>query len=227
MADSTAGTVLLLYNPSKQPSAGRRSQSFQGGPGPVSCTVISHPARRFSLELFRVPLAMLALLALVGSWEPAAVAASAARASTGTPGERPPSRLRLVRPLAPLVPGQPASLGIETVGEHGELLAAQHPVAVTLSGAAGLTAATLVNLPAGSSRIAVPLSAAKPGLWQIEARAHGLYSASTVVVCVAPAVLQRHQALRAVPARPTASPGAAAAKAPGATFPPPRPPRPT
>jgi len=176
----------------------------------VSRTVPSHPSRRCSAERLRAPLVLLALpaplallvlLALLGSWEPAAVAASAARASTGTPDERPPSRLRLVRPPAPLVPGQQAPLGIETVGEHGELLAAQHPVAVTLSGAAGLTATTLVNLPAGSSRIAVPLIAAKPGLWQIEARAQGLYSASTVVVCVAPAVLARHQALAAAPPR--------------------------
>jgi hypothetical protein len=121
--------------------------------------------------------------------------------------------------VGPLVPGQQAPLGIETVGERGQLLAAQHPVAVSLSGAAGLTATTRVNLPAGSSRAAVPLTATKPGLWQIEARAQGLYSASTVVVCVAPAVLARHQALAAAPARRPAAAGAAAAKAPAGAAP--------
>jgi hypothetical protein len=186
----------------------------------VSRTVTSHATRRPAAApvpallpalLARLLPALLALLALLASGGPAA---GAAGPSAGTAGERPPSRLRLVRPVGPLVPGQQAPLGIETVGEHGQLLAAQHPVAVSLSGAAGLTATTLVNLPAGSSRAAVPLTATKPGLWQIEARAQGLYSASTVVVCVAPAVLARHQALAAAPARRPATAGVAAAKAP-------------
>lgn len=195
----------------------------------MSRTVTSHATRRPAAE--RLPaqspqplsrplaralpalLALITLFAMLASGEPAAVAAGH---STGKAGERPPSRLRLVRPAGPLVPGQQASLGIETVGERGELLAAQHPVAVSLSGAVGLTAATRATVPAGSSRADVPLTATKPGLWQIEARTLGLYSASTVVVCVAPAVLARHQALVAVPAKAPASPRATApAAAPG------------
>ncbi|HEV3073040.1 MAG TPA: hypothetical protein VHB47_01375, partial [Thermoanaerobaculia bacterium] len=191
----------------------------------MSRTVTSHATRRPAAELLpaRVPqrlpavlarplpalLPLLTLLAMLASGEEPA--AGAAGSAAGTAGERPPSRLRLVRPLGPLVPGQQAPLGIETVGERGQLLAAQHPVAVSLSGAAGLTATTRVNLPAGASRAAVPLTAAKPGLWQIEARAQGLYSASTVVVCVAPAVLARHQALAAAPPRRPAAAGTAPA----------------
>ncbi len=196
----------------------------------MSRTVTSHATRRPTAELLPVLLhaplpaplpallarllpALLALLAmLLAAGEPAA---GAAGPSAGTAGERPPSRLRLVRPVGPLVPGQQAALGIETIGERGQLLAAQHPVAVSLSGAAGLTATTRVNLPAGASRADVPLTATKPGLWQIEARAQGLYAAwSTVVVCVAPAVLARHQALATAPARPPAAAGPAPAKAP-------------
>jgi hypothetical protein len=170
----------------------------------VSRTVTSHAARRWRQGSTGLLLALLAFRA------PAAAAAGAGAAT----GERPPSRLRLVRPAAPLVPGQQATLAIETLGERGQPLAAQHPIAVSLFGAAGLTATKLVTLPAGSSQVTVQLSSVKPGLWQIEARAHGLYSASTVVVCVAPAVLERHQALALAPAGRTAATGAAAAKAP-------------
>ncbi|HXO40027.1 MAG TPA: hypothetical protein VN999_01160, partial [Thermoanaerobaculia bacterium] len=213
----------------------------------MSRTVTSHATRRPAAELFPAPPlqllarllpalvaplpAMLAMLAMLAGGEPAAGAAGPPAAPTG---QRPPSRLRLVRPVGPLVPGQQAPLGIETVGERGELLAAQHPVAVSLAGAAGLTATTRVTLPAGASRADVPLTGTKPGLWQIEARAQGLYSASTVVVCVAPAVLARHQALAAVPPRRPAATGTAPApaarnqvtapaprQAPQATLPPP------
>jgi hypothetical protein len=196
----------------------------------VSRTVTSHATRRSAAELLPalVPAllsAMLAMLAMLGGVEPAAGAAGPA---AGKAGERPPSRLRLVRPVGPLTPGQQAPLGIETVGERSELLAAQHPVEVSLSGTAGLTATTRVTVPAGASRADVTLTATKPGLWQIEARAQGLYPASTVVVCVAPAVLARHQALAAVPPRrpaaartaparePTSAPAATPASAPAA-----------
>jgi len=171
----------------------------------VSRTVTAHAARRWRRWSTGL---LLALLAFRG---PAAAAAGAGGAAIG---ERPPSRLHLVRPVGPLVPGQQATLEIETLGEHGQPLAAQHAIAVSLFGAAGLIATTRVELPAGSSRVAVPLSSAKPGLWQVEARAHGLYSASTVVVCVAPAVLERHQAIKLAPAGRTVAAGATAAKAP-------------
>ena len=169
----------------------------------MSRTVTSHAARRWRRWSTGL---LLALLAVRGP-----AAAGIARAAIA---ERPPSRLHLVRPDGPLVPGQQATLEIETVGEQGQPLAAQHPLVVSLFGGAGLIAAPRVNLPAGSSRVAVPLSSAKPGLWQIEARAQGLYSASTVVVCVAPAVLERHQALKLVPAGRRAAGGATAANAP-------------
>jgi hypothetical protein len=134
------------------------------------------------------PAAMAALLALTLAPWPAGAAGA---------GEPPPSRLRLVRPAVSLVPGREASLVIQTVGERGERLAAQHPLTLTLSGAAGITPMTRVVVPAGSSEVSVPIRAAKPGLWQVEARGQGLYSTSTVIACVAEALLQHHQALAA------------------------------
>jgi hypothetical protein len=131
-------------------------------------------------------------------------------------GERPPSRLRLLRLVEPLVPGQQVQLVVETVGEHNEPLAVMHPLVVSLLGANGLTAMTRVTIKTGASKVEVPLSAVKPGLWQIDARAEGLYSASTVVVCVAPEVLQHHQAVAAAPVRRTAG-----APAPLPALPPP------
>jgi hypothetical protein len=139
---------------------------------------------------------LLVLLALAAR----APAAAATRADGAE--RRPPSRLRLVRLGAPLVPGQKANLRIETTGESGDLLPVPRPVVVSLLGAAGLTATTRVTVPAGSAAVEVPITAGKPGVWQVEARGEGLYSASTVVACVHPAVLQSHQAVAAAPAQP-------------------------
>jgi hypothetical protein len=172
----------------------------------------TRPARPARPARQRLPALLPALLAV---WALAAGVSPPAAA-----GSRPPSRLRLQRLAAPLTPGQTAQLVIETVGEHGEALAALRPLAVTLVGATGLTATTRVTVETGASKVAVPVSARKPGLWQIDARAEGLYSASMVVSCVEPDVLQRHQALASVPVR-----GTAAAPVPKRS-PPPRPPPP-
>ena len=115
----------------------------------------------------------------------------------GGSGQLPPSRLRLVRPVGGLVAGRPDSLRIETTGEHGQLLPAQHPLVVALSGANGLTSTTRVTVPAGATEVEVPIVAAKPSLWQVEVRSDGLYSTSTVITSVAEALAQRHKALAA------------------------------
>jgi len=172
--------------------------------------------RRSALPAWR----WLPVLLALAAWAPAASAATRAEVAE----RRPPSRLRLVRPGAPLVPGQQASLRIETTGENGDLLPVPRPVVVSIFGAAGLTATTRVMVPAGSAAVEVPITAARPGVWQVEVRGEGLYSASTVVACVHPAVLQSHQAVAAARARraagagaaPAGAPPAAAAKPPGA-----------
>jgi hypothetical protein len=146
------------------------------------------------------------LLALAWvSWTPAAVALSAGAS------EPPPSRLRLERLSGPLVPGQHATLRIETVDQAGKPLPVPRPIEVSLTGAAGLTSTVRITVPAGSAGVGVPIKASKPGLWQVDARGEGLYSASTVIVCVAPAVLERHQDVARVLQRlPATAPGAAA-----------------
>ncbi|HVR09673.1 MAG TPA: hypothetical protein VMW75_16645 [Thermoanaerobaculia bacterium] len=143
------------------------------------------------------------------------LAAGLAGPAAAAASDRPPSRLRLARLASPLVPGQQAQLVVETVGEHGEPLPALHPLKVTLVGATGLTAITQVTVETGSSKVEVPIRATKPGLWQIDARAEGLYSASVVMVCVAPEVLQRHQAVAGVQARQAAAPSALHPAPPG------------
>ena len=154
----------------------------------------AHRARRW----------MLLALAWV-SWTPAAVALSADTA------EPPPSRLRLERLSGPLVPGQHGNLRIETVDQAGKPLPVHRPVEVSLTGAAGLTSTVRITVPAGSAGIDVPIEASKPGLWQVDARGEGLYSASTVIVCVAPAVLERHQDVaRVLPRLPAVAPRTAA-----------------
>lgn len=178
----------------------------------MSARATDHGCRRRWLVALRhaVLAAILpAMLPALLAWAPAADQAKPAGS-----GERPPSRLHLVRPIGPLVPGQQANLTIETLGEGGKPQAAQQPVMVTLSGAAGLIATNQVTVAAGSASVEVPLQTAKPGLWQVDARAHGLYSASTVIVCVAPAVLKRHEAVAAsaAAARPATRPATATPK---------------
>jgi hypothetical protein len=170
--------------------------------------VIAHRARRW----------LLAALALV-CW---AAAMAAPRPAGGE--EPPPSRLRLERLSGPLVPGQHASLRIETVDQAGKPVPVHRPVEISLTGTGSVTATTRITIPAGSASVEVPIDAKKPGLWQIEARGEGLYSASTVIVCVAPAVLQRHQEVAKVIQRTPAATAGTAAERPGerAPAPPPR-----
>src|SRR5258708_2154931 len=85
----------------------------------------------------------------------------------------------------------------EPAGEHGQLLPAQPPRVVVLSGANGLTSTPRVTVPAGATEVEVPIVSAKPGLWQVEARSDGLYSTSTVITSVAETLSQRHKALAA------------------------------
>lgn len=156
-----------------------------------------------------------------------AVVVAAALAVPAAAGQRPPTHLRIPRLAAPLVPGQQASLVIETVDSHGQPLAALKPLTVTLEGVAGLTGTTQATVEPGSSTVQVPLRPAKAGLWQVEARAEGLYSASTVVVSVAPEVLRSHQAaLGAAPPRTPAASSAVAIPPAGHAAPPPPPPPP-
>ncbi len=175
----------------------------------MSARATDHGCRRRRLVALLhafLPAVLLATLPALIAWAPVAEQSQPAGS-----GERPPSRLHLVRPAGPLVPGQQANLTIETLGEGGKPQAVQRPVVVALSGAAGLVATTQVTVAAGSASVEVPLQTAKPGLWQVDARAHGLYSASTVIVCVAPAVLKRHEAVAAsaAAARPATRPATA------------------
>jgi hypothetical protein len=143
----------------------------------LTFTLTAHRARRWLL-----------LALALGTCAPAAVAARAAGAT-----EPPPSRLRLVRLGQPMAPGQRAVLRIETLDQGGKPRPTHRPLEVSLTGVAGLTATSRVTVPAGSAGVDVPIEAKKAGLWQIDARAEGLYSASTVIVCVQPATLARHQ----------------------------------
>jgi hypothetical protein len=97
----------------------------------------------------------------------------------------PPIRIALGVPKAQLQPGKASQITVELLGESGRPAVAAEPLKILLAGAAGLGAPAWVTVPAGASRLAVPIQAAKPGLWQIEARRKGLFPGFGVVVCPA------------------------------------------
>ena len=97
----------------------------------------------------------------------------------------PPVRIALRVPKAQLQPGKASQITIELLGESGRPAAAAEPLTIQLAGAAGLGTPARVTVPAGASRLEVPIRAAKPGLWQIEARRKGLFPGFGVVVCIA------------------------------------------
>ncbi|HVT58118.1 MAG TPA: hypothetical protein VHR45_06940 [Thermoanaerobaculia bacterium] len=129
--------------------------------------------------------------------------ACTALAVTAAPGlaAAPPSRLRLRVPRDPLLPGQQASLTIEAVGDppleisgqRAEPLPATRPIEIALAGATALTVQARVVLRPGQPAIEVPIRAARPGVWVIEASSPGLYSAIAHVVCIDQKTLDSHR----------------------------------
>jgi len=97
----------------------------------------------------------------------------------------PPVRIALRVPKAQLEPGKVSRIAVELLGERGRPAAAAEPLPIQLAGAAGLGVPARVTVPAGASRIEVPIRAVKPGLWKIEASSKGLFSGFGVVVCIA------------------------------------------
>ncbi|HEV8577938.1 MAG TPA: hypothetical protein VGX68_02550 [Thermoanaerobaculia bacterium] len=102
----------------------------------------------------------------------------------GSRAAEPPVRIALRAPSAPLEPGKAARIVVELLGESGRPAAALEAVPVKLAGIASLATAARVIVPAGASRIEVPIRAPKAGLWQIEASSKGLFSGFGVVVCL-------------------------------------------
>lgn len=96
----------------------------------------------------------------------------------------PPTEIRLRAPESALTAGQRGSLMIELLAENGRPVPALQDVQIRLEGIGNLSRESSVTLPAGASRIEVPIQAPKPGLWQIEARAPGLASGFGVVTCL-------------------------------------------
>jgi hypothetical protein len=105
--------------------------------------------------------------------------------AAGASADELPVRIDLQVP-ASLQPGKPARLVVELRGENGRPAAAAQDLQVQLAGAAGLGMPPRVTVPAGGSRIEIPIKAAKAGLWQVEASSRGLLSGFGVIVCVAP-----------------------------------------
>lgn len=103
--------------------------------------------------------------------------------STGLAAE-PPTEIRLRAPETALATGERGTLVIEVLGENGRPAPALRDVQIDLQGIGGLSRGKSVILPAGTSKIEVPIQAPKPGLWQIEARAPGLASGFGVVTCL-------------------------------------------
>jgi hypothetical protein len=96
----------------------------------------------------------------------------------------PPTEIRLRAPESALTAGQRGSLVIELLAEDGRPVPALRDVQVDLKGIGKLSREQRVTLPAGSSRIEVPIQTPQPGLWEIEARAPGLVSGFGVVTCL-------------------------------------------
>jgi hypothetical protein len=114
-------------------------------------------------------------------------------------GATPPSRLHLLVPRDPLLPGQAASLTIETVGERGERLAATRQIEIFLAGATALTGTARVTLQPGQTATEVSIRPPSPGVWMLEVSSPGLSSATDHVVCVDAKTLDSHRAVRARP----------------------------
>ncbi len=96
-----------------------------------------------------------------------------------------PVRIELRAPAAPLEPGKASRITIELLGENARPAAAPQEIRIDLAGIGGLAAKPQVTVPAGASRVEVPVRPAKPGLWKIEASSKGLISGFGVVVCMA------------------------------------------
>lgn len=96
----------------------------------------------------------------------------------------PPTEIRLRAPESALTAGQRGSLVIELLGENDQPAPALQDLQIRLEGIGALTREKSVTLPAGASRIEVPIQAPKPGLWQIEAKAPGLASGFAAVTCL-------------------------------------------
>jgi len=101
------------------------------------------------------------------------------------PAGEPPVRIALRVPKAQLKPGEASQITVELLGESGRPAATAEALPIRLTGAAGLGAPAQIKIPAGASRVSVPIRTAKPGLWQVEASGKGLFSGFGVVVCPA------------------------------------------
>ncbi|HVR95358.1 MAG TPA: hypothetical protein VMW27_02005, partial [Thermoanaerobaculia bacterium] len=114
----------------------------------------------------------------------------------------PPARIKLLLPTEPLRPGQASRLTLELTGESGKPVAAPQDVPIQIAVASGLVTSPQVKVLAGTSRLDVPVRAAKAGLWKIEARSPGLASDFGVLACLAPkaAVVTRGAAELEIPA---------------------------
>jgi hypothetical protein len=130
--------------------------------------------------------------------------------TAGARADELPVRIDLQVPSS-VQPGKPARLVVELRGESGRPAAAAQELQVQLAGAAGLGAPPRVSVPAGVSRIEVPIRAPKAGLWQVEASSKGLFSGFGVVVCVDKAPATRTTAL-SLPRQPAARPEAGVAR---------------
>ena len=95
----------------------------------------------------------------------------------------PPAKVALQVPTGHLSPGEASHLVLSLTGAKGEPVASVQDLQIEIQGAAGLGAPARVTIPAGSSRLEVPIRAPKPGLWQIEASSPGLASSYGLVAC--------------------------------------------
>lgn len=92
----------------------------------------------------------------------------------------PPSRIRLVMPDS-LAPGETGRIVVELRGETGQPAAATQDLRIEIRGMKALP--PQVTIPAGSSRVEVPVRPPKADVWQIEASAKGLFPDEQTMIC--------------------------------------------